>query len=425
MQTTKDDGARPTRVRETTCCIVGGGPGGAMLALLLARQGIPVVLLESHADFERDFRGDTLHASVLELLDELGLAERLLQLRHAKVRGLNLPTRTGMATVNLFGSLPSKFPYITVMAQSQFLSFITEEARRYPSFALIMRARVDSLIEEDGVVRGVRYQGAEGADGEVEIRAALTVAADGRFSSVRKLAGLTPRATASPIDVLWFRLSRRPDDPVETLAARVGHGLFLVCIDRFEYWQIACTITKGSYAQVRAAGLPQLRQAIAAVAPEFADRVDELQSWQQLPVLNVESSRLTRWHRPGLLLIGDAAHVMSPVGGVGINYAIQDAVVAANLLSARLKAGEPLTERDLAAVQRQRELPTRIMQTFQALVQERVSAIVGGAGSRDRLAVPAFVVPLLRLPWALALPARFIAYGFCPPRLRLAEGQAY
>lgn len=420
MQTTEHDGARRARVRETTCCIVGGGPGGAMLALLLARQGIPSVLLESHADFDRDFRGDTLHASMLELLDQLGLAERLLQLRHAKVRGLNLPTRTGMATVNLFGSLPTKFPYITVMAQSQFLSFITEEAQRYPSFELIMRARVDSLIEEDGVVRGVRYQG---ADGPHAIRAALTVAADGRFSSVRKLAGLTPRATASPIDVLWFRLSRRPDDPVETLAARVGHGLFLVCIDRFEYWQVACTITKGSYAQVRVAGLPQLRQVIAVVAPEFADRVDELQSWQQLPVLNVESSRLTRWYRPGLLLIGDAAHVMSPVGGVGINYAIQDAVVAANLLSARLKAGEPLTERDLAAVQRQRELPTRIMQTFQALVQERVSAIVGGAGPRGRLAVPAFVVLLLRLPWALALPARFIAYGFCPPRLRLPEGQ--
>ena len=204
-----------------------------MLALLLARQGIPVVLLERHSDFERDFRGDTLHAPVLELLDTLGLAERLLELRHAKVSGLSLPTRAGSATVELFGALRTKFPYVTVMAQSQFLTFITDEARRCPSFELIMGADVEGLIEEAGVVRGVRYRD---RDGVHEVRAALTVAADGRFSTLRKLAGLTPIPTASPIDVLWFRLSRRPEDPIETLSARVGHGLFLVCIDRFEYW---------------------------------------------------------------------------------------------------------------------------------------------------------------------------------------------
>lgn len=418
MQTAEDDGVRPAQVRKTTCCIVGGGPGGAMLALLLARQGIPVILLERHIDFDRDFRGDTLHASALEILDSLGLAERLLQLRHAKVSGLNLPTRAGAATIELFGSLRTKFPYITVMAQAQFLAFITAEAQSYPCFQLIMGAHVDGLVEEAGIVRGVRYRG---RDGMHEIRAALTVAADGRFSTLRKLAGLTPIPTASPIDVLWFRLSRRPDDLAETLAARVGHGLFLVCIDRFDYWQIACTITKGSYAQLRAAGLAPLRQAIAAVAPEFAERVDELQSWKQLAVLNVESSRLARWHRPGLLLIGDAAHVMSPVGGVGINYAIQDAVVAANLLSSKLKAGASLTERDLAAVQRQRELPTRIMQAFQAVVQRRVSAAVAQGSPGGQFAVSAFVLPLLRQRWLLALPARFIAYGFCPPRLRLPK----
>jgi 2-polyprenyl-6-methoxyphenol hydroxylase-like FAD-dependent oxidoreductase len=389
-----------------------------MLALLLARQGIPVVLLESHTDFERDFRGDTLHAAVLELLDALGLAERLHQLPHAKVSGLSLPTRAGSTTVDLFGSLHTKFPYITVMAQSQFLTFITDEARRYPAFTLIMGARVDGLIEEAGVVRGVRCRGHDGAH---EIRAALTVAADGRFSTVRKLAGLTPAPNSSPIDVLWFRLSHRPDDPTEALAGRVGHGLFLVCIDRFTYWQIACTITKGSYASVRAAGLPQLRQTIAAVAPDFADRVDELRAWSQLAVLNVESSRLPRWHRPGLLLIGDAAHVMSPVGGVGINYAIQDAVVAANRLSAALKAGGPIDEHDLAAVQRQRELPTRIMQTFQALVQDRVSAAMARSDGRERFAVPSFILPLLRTRWLLGLPARFIAYGICPPRLAVAQ----
>ena len=398
----------------TSCCIVGGGPGGAVLALLLARQGIPVVLLESHGDFERDFRGDTLHASVLELLDSIGLAEPLLKLRHAKVSGVNLPTRRGPAQVELFGSLQTKFPFITVMAQSQFLDFITAEARRYPSFTLLMGTRVDGLIEESGVVRGVRYRTSEGSH---ELRATLTVAADGRFSTVRKLAGLTPVPTASPIDVLWFRLSRQPDDPTETLAARVGSGLFLVCIDRFDYWQIACTITKGSYAQVREAGLGQLRQRLAAVAPEFAERVDELQSWQQIAVLNVESSRLKQWHRPGLLLIGDAAHVMSPVGGVGINYAIQDAVVAANQLSAPLKAGGPIAERTLAAIQRERELPTRLMQTFQALVQRQVGVVMARTGGRGQMAVPAIFLPLLRLRWLLAVPARFIAYGFCPPRL--------
>jgi 2-polyprenyl-6-methoxyphenol hydroxylase-like FAD-dependent oxidoreductase len=389
-----------------------------MLALLLARQGIPVSLLERHSDFERYFRGDTLHASVLELLDALGLAERLLQLRHAKVSGLSLPTSRGSARVELFGALGTKFPYITVMAQSTFLSFITEEARRYPSFELMMGANVESLIEEAGIVRGVRYRD---RDGVHEIHAALTVAADGRFSTVRKLAGLTPIPTASPIDVLWFRLSRRPDDPIETLAARVGHGLFLVCIDRFDYWQIACTITKGSYARVRDAGLPRLRETLAAVAPEFADRFEELQEWRQLAVLNVESSRLKRWHRPGLLLIGDAAHVMSPVGGVGINYAIQDVVVAANRLSAPLLGGEPITERDLAAVQRQRELPTRIMQAFQALAQARVSEAMARSDGRGRFVVPAFVLPLLRNRWALSLPARFIAYSFCPPQLEAGK----
>jgi 2-polyprenyl-6-methoxyphenol hydroxylase-like FAD-dependent oxidoreductase len=400
---------------QTTCCIVGAGPAGAMLALLLARQGIAVTLLEAHGDFERDFRGDTLHASVLELLDELGLAERLLALRHAKVRSLSLPTPRGSAVVDLFGALRSKFPYITVMAQSQFLAFITEEAAHYPNFRLIMGARVEGLIEEQGVVRGVRYRG---RDGHRVLRAALVVGADGRFSLVRKLAGFVPIATSSPIDVLWFRLSRRPDDSVEALAPRLGHNLFLVCIDRFEYWQIGCVIIKGGYPRIRAAGLAQLRATLAAVAPEFADRVDELQDWRQLAVLAVESSRLRRWHRPGLLLIGDAAHVMSPVGGVGINYAIQDAVVAANLLSVPLKQGGAVPEHALAAVQGQRELPTRIIQAFQALAQQRVSALVAGDSQRARVAVPQFILPLLRRRWLLAIPARFIAYGFCPPRLR-------
>lgn len=407
-----------TPVEQTTCCIVGGGPAGAVLALLLARQQIPVVLLEAHLDFDRDFRGDTLHTSVMEIMDELGLAERLLQLRHAKVSNLSVPTRTGPFTFNLFAGLKTKFPYITVMAQSQFLTFITEEAKRYPYFRLVMGARVEALLEEEGSVRGVRYRG---RDGEHELRAVLTVGADGRFSQVRKLAGLTPVKTSSPIDVLWFRVSRRADDPSEALGARIGQQLFVILIDRFDYWQVGCVIVKGSYPQVRAAGLAQLRQSLAAVVPEFAERFAELTEWKQIAVLSVESSRLRRWHQPGLLLIGDAAHVMSPVGGVGINYAIQDAVVTANVLAAKLKAGIPLQAHDLAEVQRQREWPTRIVQTFQSIAQRAVSANVVNATPEREFAIPQFVLPLLKKPWLLALPARFLSYGFCPPHLQAGK----
>jgi 2-polyprenyl-6-methoxyphenol hydroxylase-like FAD-dependent oxidoreductase len=231
------------RVEETTCCVVGGGPAGAMLALLLARQGVEVTLLEAHRDFERDFRGDTLHASTMEILDEIGLADRLLKLRHAKVRHFTVPTKGGPFTFDLFAGLRTRFPYIVVMAQSRFLEFITDEAKRYPNFRLVLGARVEELVEEDGMVRGVRYRG---RDGWREVRATLTVGADGRFSKVRKLAGFDSVKISSPIDVLWFRISRREEDPKEALATRVGSGLFMVFIDRFDYWQVGCTIVKGA-----------------------------------------------------------------------------------------------------------------------------------------------------------------------------------
>lgn len=412
---------RDLPVEHTACCIVGAGPGGAMLALLLARQDVPVVLLEEHLDFERDFRGDTLHPAAMENLREIGLAGRLLELRHTEVRKISVQTGKGMLQINLgagFAFWKTRFPYITVLAQSRFLSFITEEARRYPNFRLIMGARVDELLEEGGTVRGVRYKG---RDGRSEIRAALTVGADGRFSRVRRLAGFEPQRTSPPIDVLWFRLSRREGDRIESLGARIGNGLFVLFIDRFDYWQMGIVIPKGGYRNLRSAGLQSLQDSLARAVPAIADRMGELKEWKQISVLSVESSRLKRWYRPGLLLIGDAAHVMSPVGGVGINYAIQDAVVASNLLGAKLKANAPIRERDLARVQRQRELPTIVIQTFQSIAQrvvmQRLKATDGG-GADTTFTPPALVRLLLRTPTVLALPARLIGFGLWPPHVR-------
>jgi len=403
------------------CCIAGAGPGGAMLALLLARQGVPVVLLESHMDFDRDFRGDTLHPSALEILDELGLADRLLQLRHTQVSHIHVQTRLGLLDVNLgagFARLKTKFPYITVMAQARFLEFITTEAKRYPNFRLSLGAHVDELIEVDGVVHGLRYRQ---LDAWHEVRAPLVVAADGRFSRLRKLAGLVPVKTSPPIDVLWFRLSRRETDTIGALVARVGDGHFFILIDRFDYWQVGSVITKGGFQQVRAAGLPALRQTIALAVPEFVERVAELQEWQQIAVLSVESSRLKRWHKPGLLLIGDAAHVMSPVGGVGINYANADAVVASNVLGPKLCAGTALQERDLAEVQRQRELPTRAIQAFQTLAQRAVMTQLGKTDPNATFEPPFLVRALLKSPTFLMLPAWFIGFGLRAPHVRQPE----
>ncbi|GAC1455072.1 MAG: hypothetical protein PVSMB2_05840 [Ktedonobacteraceae bacterium] len=316
------------QILETTCCIVGGGPAGALLALLLARKGVPVLLLEAHMDFEREFRGDTLHPAAMNIMDELGLADRLLHIRHTELRKASLQTVAGAVPFIDLTRLKTKYPYITVMAQAQFLDFITGEAKHYPNFQLILGAQVDELIEEDHHIRGVRYHG---HDGWYEVRATLTVGADGRFSRLRRLAGFEPVKTSPPMDVLWFRLSRKESDSIESIGGRLGDGIILAIINRFDYWQIGYVIPKGNYQQIRTAGMEHLRQSIMKTVPEFADRVEELKEWKQISVLSVESNRLTRWYRPGLLLIGDAAHVMSPVGGVGINYAIQDAVVAASV----------------------------------------------------------------------------------------------
>src|ERR671921_445265 len=396
-------------VRRTTCCVVGGGPGGAFMSLLLARAGVVVTLLEAHPDFDREFRGDTLHPSVMEIMDQLGLAERLLELRHSELRNFTLQTVSGPFTPVDLGALKTKFPYITMMPQTSFLEFVTREAKRYPNFRLVMGARVRELVEDDGVIRGVRY---ESEDGRHEVHAVLTVGADGRGSRVRKLAGFEPVKTSPPMDVLWFKLPRKKEDPAG-IVGRFGRGHIAVMLDRQDYWQAGYVIRKGTYPELRREGIESLRRGFAELIPEYADRVEHLRDWQQASLLSVESSICPRWYRPGLLLIGDAAHVMSPVAGVGINYAIQDAVVAANALSRPLKRSQErlvdLDVRHLAAVQRRRELPTRLIQRVQALIQQR--GLAPTLRSNEPFAPPLFLRLLLRAPILRNITSRIIAFG--------------
>jgi len=408
-ETTSSSHSQPLDVQQTTCCIVGGGPAGVILALLLARQDIPVMLLESHKDFDRDFRGDTIHPSVMEIMEELGLADRLHQLPHSKMRKITVQTNNQQSAA--FGAdftrLKTRYPYIMMLPQVKFLEFIIEEAKRYPSFQLVLGANVQELIEEDGVIRGVRYRGHGGWH---EIRAALTVGADGRHSRLRQLAGFEAIETSPPMDVLWFRLPRKSDE-AEGLNGRIGKGHIVAMLDRCDTWQIAYVIPKGGYQKLRAEGLEALRQSVAEVVPELSDRVHQLEDWSQIAFLSVESSRLKRWYRPGLLLIGDAAHVMSPVGGVGINYAIQDAVVAANIITEPLKKNH-LHLWDLAQVQRQRELPTRIIQGFQSLMQQQI--LVRALNSEVAFNPPFF----LRLPILRDVIPRLIAFGVSPAHVK-------
>ncbi|TVP66039.1 MAG: FAD-dependent oxidoreductase [Nodularia sp. (in: Bacteria)] len=390
-------------VTTTDCCIVGGGPAGAVLALMLARQGVSVMLLEAHKDFDRDFRGDTIHPSVMEIMEELELSDRLLQLPHAKMHRVRIRTPEDTVTLADFSHLKTRYPYITMMPQVKFLEFITQEAQKYPNFHLVMGANVQELIAENGVIQGVRYRGGGGWH---EVRAVLTVGADGRHSRLRQQGGFESIQASPPMDVLWFRLPHQPEDP-EGGIGNVAQGRIVAMLDRGDQWQLAYVIPKGGYQQIRAAGLEEFKKSVVEVVPSLGDRIENLQDWSQVFFLCVESSRVKRWYRPGLLLIGDAAHIMSPVGGVGINYAIQDAVVAANILSQPLK-NKHIELSDLAQVQRQRELPTRIIQGFQAFIQKRVLAPV--LKSQQTFKPPVW----LRLPILRDLPGRFIGLGIFP-----------
>ncbi len=402
-------------VEQTSCCIVGGGPGGAMLALFLARRGVPVTLLEMHKDFDREFRGDTIHPSVMEILDQIGLADKLHEIPHTKVTGPTIQFADGPFRPLDLGRLKTRFPYILLVPQARFLEFITGEASKYPQFKLVMRAQVQQMVEEDGVVRGVRCLA---PDGMHEIRATLTVGADGRFSLLRRLAGIEPIKTSPPMDILWFRLPKLPGEPEITggLFGGIGRGRILVMLERTDHWQAGLVFPKGQYQELRAKGVEAVRQSITEIEPHFARHAEYLTDWHQLTLLSVESSRCPIWHKPGLLLIGDAAHVMSPVGGVGINYAIQDAAVAANVLTKPLLAGS-VSDANLAEVQRQREWPTRAIQAMQSFMQKN---LIGGAlRAQTAMTIPWQFRLFFRIPFLRDLPAWMIAFGI--RRVRLTE----
>ena len=390
--------------RGTTCCIVGAGPAGVMLSLLLARAGIRVTLLEAHRDFDRDFRGDTIHPATLEVLDQIGLAKPLHELPHVKATSFRFVSNVAVDEAAVFSRLPTPFPYMMIMPQARFLEFLVKEAQRYPHFELVLGAHVDRLIEEDGAIRGVGYRT---SDGGGEVRAALTVATDGRFSRVRKLAGLEPVKQSGAMEVLWFRLPRRPEDTHDEAAIDVGPRQIMAVLGRPHEWQFGYVGPPGRYREVKGEGLAAFRQSIAAMLPWLGDRVELLQGWDDVSLLSVEASRLTRWHRPGLLLLGDAAHVMLPVGGVGINCAIADAVEAANVLTEPLRNGY-VEDRQLAEVQRRREGVTKFIQRFQSNIQQGMVAAFE-SGRMFRLPLPLRLI--LRIPGLRNLPPRVPAFG--------------
>ena len=385
-----------------------------MLGLLLARAGVEVLVLEKHADFLRDFRGDTIHPSTLEILHELGLLEDFLKLPHQEVHQLVVQVGEVAVPIADFSHLPTRCKFIAFLPQWDFLNFLAERGARYPSFGLRMRAEVVGLLEEAGRVTGVEVATPEG---RLDVRAKLVVAADGRHSVVREKANLPIETLGAPMDVLWFRISRRPDDPAVGLG-RFQVGRLFVILNRGDYWQCGFIIAKGTFDAIQRAGLPAFRDSVAALVPFAADRVADIRSWDDVKLLTVLVDRLTTWYRAGLLCIGDAAHAMSPVGGVGINLAIQDAVAAANLLAEPLGRGS-VTDDDLRRVQRRRAPATRVVQRFQVLFQNRVVAPILNSRART-LTVPSALRLFVRFPWLRRIPARIVGIGLRPEHVKTA-----
>lgn len=398
----------------TTCCVVGGGPAGMVLGLLLARAGVHVAVLEKHGDFLRDFRGDTVHPSTLSLLDELGLGPQFAALPQRHVSIVQLPTGPGgpMITVADLGVLRPPYNYIAMVPQWDLLNLLAGEATREPTFRLQLNTEATGFLQERGRVTGVRYRTADGTTGEV--RATLTVACDGRSSLARALPELRLQSFNCPMDAWWFRLPRLENDP-QGLVGNAGDRFMTVMIDRGSYWQCATLIPKGSDGQRRAAGLDRFLAEFAAATPWFADRTSAVRSWDEVKLLDVRLERLRRWHRPGLLCIGDAAHAMSPVFGIGINLAVEDAVAAARHLVEPLRAGTVRLQ-DVRAVQRRRWPTTAATQALQRLAHAQVvepvltGRRVFGAGSAGA-GPPRPVRVITAAPWLRRVPAYFLAYG--------------
>ena len=394
------------------CCIVGGGPAGMMLGYLLGRAGIDVVVLEKHADFFRDFRGDTVHPSTLQVMDELGLIEDFLKLPHQRLQKMEGMFGGRLVRIADLSRLRVKYPFIAFMPQWDFLDFLREGGKRFASLKVMMSTEAIDLRRDDERITGVR---AKTPDGVIDIEADLTVACDGRHSLVRERARLELEEIGAPMDVLWFRAGKRENE-TENLFARVDPGKMMVTFDRGDYWQCAYVIPKGRYDAVKAKGLPDLLDDVARMAPVLKPGLSEVKSWDDIKLLTVAVNRLERWTRPGLLCIGDAAHAMSPIGGVGVNLAVQDAVATANLLATKLAQGSP-SEDELDAVRRRRAFPVRMTQRMQIVVQNNIVSAALKPGDQP-LKVPLPLRLVTAIPWLQGITARFVGLGVRPEHVQ-------